>query len=223
MSKPVVFCVYQAKAGQEKKLETLIRKHSPLLRSLGLLSERPELALKVGSGFYLEVVEWGSKEGGARAHEIPEVQKLWNEMAEVCEFTSLNKLPEAILSQPFAKVEALDAPKRQQVYSDNMISAKNYPELVKFYSELLKLRTDTAGDDFSMLVDPESTQRLCITNGDAVEKMSVGVASQDLAQTEAALTKLGGQVLRRWEFGKMKGMNALDPEGNGLLVWQRLE
>ena len=101
----MVIAVYRPKAGREDELLTLVKHHVPLLRRLALATERPALAMRASNGEILEVFEW---EAGAiaTAHEHAEVQKLWAQYSEVCDYAPLQSLVEA--QGPFAQFEPLD-------------------------------------------------------------------------------------------------------------------
>jgi hypothetical protein len=54
----------------------------------------------------VEVFEWLSDEAIQRAHSNPEVQKMWGEYAEVCNYVPINTLLEA--NDMFAAFKPLD-------------------------------------------------------------------------------------------------------------------
>ena len=47
------------------------------------------------NGIYIEIFVWKSNNAIEEAHKNSEVQKLWDEMAKVCDFTSLNSIEKA--------------------------------------------------------------------------------------------------------------------------------
>jgi hypothetical protein len=90
----MVIAAYKPKPGREAGLLALTRAHVPYLRSLGLVTDRPALAMQARDGTILEVFEW--RDGAAaRAHEMPEIHDLWAKYADVCDYTKLQALPEA--------------------------------------------------------------------------------------------------------------------------------
>lgn len=215
-----VIVVYEAKNKNTEELLAVLRRHALTLRKENLLTEMPELLLNAGGGFFLEILEWKSEEASRMAHENPEVQKIWGELEQAAHFRALGSLPEALLQQPFAKFQpAFPAPARLTTYADNMLGAKNFESLVAFYANCFGLE-NKPGPGFAMLEDPESRQKLCITDGASVSRMSPGVATKDLAKTTAKITELGGKVGKHWEYAYMQGANCHDPEGNEILVWK---
>lgn len=101
----MVIVGYRPKPGMEADLEALTRDHVPLLRRLGLATERPALAMRSKTGVIIEVFEW--RDGAiAEAHSHPDVQALWARYAAVCDYTPLGDLPEA--KDLFASFEPID-------------------------------------------------------------------------------------------------------------------
>jgi len=90
----IVVAAYKPKPGQDAVLLDLTRAHVPYLRSLGLVTDRPALAMRGQDGTILEIFEW--RDGAAaRAHEMPEIHELWEKYGAICDFTKLETLPEA--------------------------------------------------------------------------------------------------------------------------------
>jgi hypothetical protein len=90
----VVVVAYRPKPGCDQALLELARDHVPLLRRLGLATDRAPVLMRAADGTLLEVFEW---QDGAieRAHAMPEIQALWGRYAAVCDYRPLNSLPEA--------------------------------------------------------------------------------------------------------------------------------
>ena len=90
----IVIVAYRPRPGCDERLETLLRDHVPFLRRLGMATERTPVLMRAADGTFVEVFEW--HEGAvAKAHEHPEVQKLWEQYAEVCTYEPLTQLAEA--------------------------------------------------------------------------------------------------------------------------------
>jgi hypothetical protein len=101
----MVIVSYRPKPGREGDLLALTREHVPILRRLGLATDRPTLAMRSKCGAVIEVFEW--RDGAiASAHQNPEVQAMWARSAEVCDYAPLNTLPEA--AELFAAFEPID-------------------------------------------------------------------------------------------------------------------
>ena len=101
----MVIVGYRPKPGYEAALLELIREHVPILRRLGLASERPALAMRAKDGVIVEAFEWN--EGAiASAHANPEIQAMWGRYAAVCDYVPLAELAEA--KDMFAQFEPID-------------------------------------------------------------------------------------------------------------------
>ena len=100
-----VIVAYRPKAGREGELMAAVRKHLAVLRRENLATDRPSQVMRAADGTVVEVFEWQSTEAIARAHANPEVQALWREFDEACDFVPLAALAEA--NQPFAEFDSL--------------------------------------------------------------------------------------------------------------------
>jgi len=101
----MVIAAYRPKPGCEADLLALTAEHIPFLRSLGLVTDRPALAMRAKDGTILEVFEWRDC-AIARAHEMPEIHALWAKYGAVCAYVPLTALAEA--GALFAQFEPLD-------------------------------------------------------------------------------------------------------------------
>lgn len=99
------FSSYKPKAGQEKILMDLVKKHLPTLRELGLATNRENYVAKSTDGRIIEVFEWVSAQAVNAAHQHPAVSDIWEKMALVADFLPMNSLPEG--NAPFVDFEIL--------------------------------------------------------------------------------------------------------------------
>ena len=90
----IVFAIYKPHNNKENKLKKLIAKHIPILKSNNLITNREPIVVQSKNGIYIEIFEWKSNHSVEEAHGKPEVQKLWNEMGKVSDFTNLQSLEE---------------------------------------------------------------------------------------------------------------------------------
>lgn len=90
----VVIVAYRPKPGMDRLLETLVQKHWGLLNDEGLVSERKPIFLKSEEGEILEIFGWKSKEAINLAHHNANVQSLWSEFAEVCDYIPASEVSE---------------------------------------------------------------------------------------------------------------------------------
>ena len=70
---------YRPKEGAERNFLSLIRKHAPLLKSLGGISEASFL-MKSVDGAYIEVFEWKSMAAKKKAMQSKDLWDLWEKI-----------------------------------------------------------------------------------------------------------------------------------------------
>src|SRR5215813_2395211 len=101
MSKPMTnMCVYKVKPGKEAEFEALLAQHYPTLRRLGLATDDAPVMYKgqdrkIKNVLYFELFSWKDASMPQRAHEIPELMKLWEPMGALCDdmsFPAVEKL-----------------------------------------------------------------------------------------------------------------------------------
>jgi quinol monooxygenase YgiN len=102
----ITIAAFKPHAGKETQLLAVIADRLPLLRRLGLATERAHIVARARDGTILEVSEWVSDEAIERAHSTPEVLALWARFDECCEHVRLAVLEEA--SELFATFEAVE-------------------------------------------------------------------------------------------------------------------
>jgi quinol monooxygenase YgiN len=90
----IVMVGYKPLPGKADALKELMKTHVARLRKQGLVSDREPILVESKSGTIIEVFGWKSKEAIAAAHTNPEVQKMWGEYAEVCEYVPVGTLEE---------------------------------------------------------------------------------------------------------------------------------
>jgi hypothetical protein len=101
----MVIAAYRPKPGKAPELLALTQMHIPYLRELDLVTDRPTLAMQGQDGTIIEVFEW--RDGAIdRAHAMPEIHRLWETYAAVCDYTPLDALPES--KTLFAQFRPLD-------------------------------------------------------------------------------------------------------------------
>jgi len=90
----IVIATYRPKAGQEKKLDSLVKNHVKVLRNQGLATMRAPMIMKSADGTVVEVFEWISKKAIEDAKTNRDVQEYWNKYREVCEIIPVSELME---------------------------------------------------------------------------------------------------------------------------------
>lgn len=82
-------CIYRVKPGSEDAFRTLLGRHWPTLREVGLAGSEPPTIYqgteKPGEPIFVELLTWNSEEGPNTAHEVPEVMSIWEPMGMLCE------------------------------------------------------------------------------------------------------------------------------------------
>lgn len=91
----VVFALYRPHEGKDAELRRLIAQHLPVLRRLEMITDRPAVLVRSKNGTYIEVFEWRSTAMSGRAHEHPEVARVWEAMGQIAGFPGLESLEEA--------------------------------------------------------------------------------------------------------------------------------
>ena len=101
----VVIVAYKAKdpkdESQLKELEQLITGHWNVLNSLNLVSDRKPVIMKSADNSFIEVFEWQSERAIELAHELKEVQIMWDNFSNLCDFVPASEISE--LSQLFSE------------------------------------------------------------------------------------------------------------------------
>ncbi|HEX3384950.1 MAG TPA: hypothetical protein VHS53_07180 [Mucilaginibacter sp.] len=105
MGRTVIAC-YKPKPGKEAALKELMKTHLPRLKEQGLVRDKESFIMEAADGTIIEVFEWLSDEAIQKAHSNPEVQKMWGEYAEVCDYVPIGSLAEA--GNLFSGFTALD-------------------------------------------------------------------------------------------------------------------
>ena len=102
----VSIACYRPKPGKERELLELTREHIPILRAQGLVTDREPYLMRAADGTLVEVFEWKSADAIEAAHANPEVGKLWQRYADLCDYVKLGDLAET--RELFANFEPID-------------------------------------------------------------------------------------------------------------------
>ncbi len=92
--------------GKEKELLKVIADRLPLLRRLGMATDRKAIDMRSRDGVIIHVSEWTDAAAIDRAHQHPEVHALWARFEACSQYVSLGTLAEA--AEDFACFEAID-------------------------------------------------------------------------------------------------------------------
>jgi quinol monooxygenase YgiN len=101
----IVIAVFRPKPGKENELLHVIANRLPLLRRLGLATDRTNITMRAADGTILDVSEWADDAAIERAHHTPEVLKLWQRFDTCCAYVKLDQLAECHLD--FATFDAV--------------------------------------------------------------------------------------------------------------------
>lgn len=96
---------YKPKVGKEKEVEVLVKSHYDRLKRIDLVSERIPIIGQAKDGTFVEIFEWNSKQAIDEAHQHPEVQKMWGEFSEVCDYLPVGTLEE--MHQLFSELKPI--------------------------------------------------------------------------------------------------------------------
>lgn len=101
----ITIASFQPKPGKEAALLQVIAERLPLLRRLGLATDRANITFRAGNGVIVDVSEWVDDAAIDRAHHTPEVLALWARFSACCDFVKLDTLEE--VHDMFATFEAV--------------------------------------------------------------------------------------------------------------------
>jgi hypothetical protein len=86
---PTVFATYRARPDAVGALTAVLADHWPTLRRLGLVTDEPVVTYhgidRTGGPYVVEVFTWISEEHSRRAHDHPEVARIWDAIGELVE------------------------------------------------------------------------------------------------------------------------------------------
>lgn len=91
----IVISAFKPKEGKAEELKKIVLEHLPVLKSQNLVTERSSIIMEAKDGTIIEVFEWISEEAVEVAHTNPEVMKIWDRFAEVCDYVPINSVEEA--------------------------------------------------------------------------------------------------------------------------------
>ena len=101
-----VIVAYRPLPGKEQMLLDLTREHLPILRRLGLATDRESYVMRAADGTIIEVFEWKSAEAIAAAHQNPVWADMCGRYSEACEYIRLEGLEES--KQMFAEFDSVE-------------------------------------------------------------------------------------------------------------------
>lgn len=111
----ISFAAFRPHADKDADLLEVIAGRLPLLRRLGLATDREHIVVRTPSGIIIEVSEWVSKAAIDAAHRTPEVQALWARFDECSQYVTPNDAHEfdamfpssrAVLAEPGVRLLA---------------------------------------------------------------------------------------------------------------------
>jgi hypothetical protein len=90
MAPEIVICHYRVRDGATDEFVGLLARHWPVLRELGLVTERPDECLighddRLPGTLIVEIFEWVSADAAGAAHTHPAVSEIWERMGDLCE------------------------------------------------------------------------------------------------------------------------------------------
>ncbi|MBL9031098.1 MAG: hypothetical protein JNM80_05265 [Phycisphaerae bacterium] len=101
----VSIAAFRPKPGMEAALLAVIADRLPLLRRLGLATDRPAINCRSSEGIVLSVSEWVSDGAIDRAHRTPEVLALWQRFEACSDYVPLTAI--ADVAEPFPTFDAI--------------------------------------------------------------------------------------------------------------------
>jgi hypothetical protein len=105
-AKIMAFATYKAKPGKHAELLALVKRHVPVLRELGLISDKGTYLAVSEDQTIVEVFEWISTNAIRAAHQHPAMTDLWEKMSVIAEFPPMSALKES--KKPFPGFETIN-------------------------------------------------------------------------------------------------------------------
>ncbi len=102
----ISIAAFKPKPGMEDQLLKVINDRVPLLRKLGMVTERTPIDMRSRDGVIIQVSEWIDDEAIAKAHSHREVLALWERFDACCEYVKLDSLSES--HDDFATFDSID-------------------------------------------------------------------------------------------------------------------
>jgi quinol monooxygenase YgiN len=96
---------FRPKPGKEDELKRVMATRLPLLRRLGMSTDRTNITMRATDGTLIDVSEWTDDAAIERAHTTPEVLELWQRFDACCSYVKLDTLAES--HQDFATFNAV--------------------------------------------------------------------------------------------------------------------
>ena len=91
----IVMVAYKPKPGKETELRHLAVDHHPRLKEQDLVTDRLPILMRSTDGTIIEVFEWRSAEAIQQAHSNKAAGEMWMQFSEVCDYVSIDKIPES--------------------------------------------------------------------------------------------------------------------------------
>src|SRR5690242_20437347 len=90
----ISIAAFRPHPGKEDELKRVIASRLPLLRRLGLATDRTNITMRATDGTLIDVSEWVDDAAIHRAHHTPEVLELWQRFDACCNYVKLDSLAE---------------------------------------------------------------------------------------------------------------------------------
>jgi quinol monooxygenase YgiN len=92
--------IYRPKTGKYAELESVLKKHGPVLRQTGLITEEPVRLYRATDlrrhgepePYFVETFQWKDSAASDAAHQTPEVMAVWETMGPHMEGMTLTTL-----------------------------------------------------------------------------------------------------------------------------------
>ncbi|MEQ8303510.1 MAG: hypothetical protein RIB47_08970 [Cyclobacteriaceae bacterium] len=91
----IVIVAYKPKEGKEDVLKKLVADHWNRLNDEGLVTPRKPVITQAADKTIVEVFGWKSKQAVEQAHANENVQKMWQEFTEACDYIPVGTVAEA--------------------------------------------------------------------------------------------------------------------------------
>ena len=168
----VVLCCYRPKPGKQAELLEVLRDHVQTLRMLGFAAGHARTLMTAADGTVIEIFQWDSEDASRKAHDHPEVRKIWKRIEDLAACVPIGTVAEA--AKPFSPFQSVVSERRDRVIHFE-IEADEPERLKKFYG-------DAFGWQYYPFGDPASPYWLTDTGSEPMPGIDGGILKKNMPE-----------------------------------------
>jgi hypothetical protein len=82
----IALILYSPRKDREQELVEMLQNNIPVMRKLGLITDREQILARTKDGSIIQLFEWKSEESQDQAMAHPVVQEMWLKVGNISEF-----------------------------------------------------------------------------------------------------------------------------------------